>query len=509
MSEVINTTLTYMAPSRLVEKDSNSPAYVTGECDFMYRRSQVCRDLRGGFPVMMAKATTYLPQYEGEHNKDYEDRIKTASFRNFYGQAVASILGKLFGNPPTLNDDVPEAIATDLKDADLNGNDWTIVAEDLVSHALDEGVSWLLVDYHTVENAQDLTLAEEKEMGLRPYWVVVPQSRVLGVRYTQFNNVYIISQFRFYVEVTEPDGEFGEKTIEQIRVVEPGRYRTYSRDPGEKDSAWALTSDTPNTLGMVPVSFIALDKKGTFMSAPPLENLAYMNVEHFQIRSDQRRALSVASFPILAQYGVDAKAGTAKIGPMVSIAFEDPKSKMEWVESMGIHLLAGDRELVRLETQMRTFGLSFENPGMYATATGRNIDASDAIAPIQRWAYRLRDCLNSALWYTSRWRKLNAGGTVNVNTSFLKNQITVEELKLLLEALKAKALTPESFLDRMQDYGLLSNELDPATEVDELTRLAEEAVQRLIEQKKAENPDGDPGTTPPAGGNRDAQEDAE
>ena len=488
-------TLTIMTPiTRARETDSNSPAFVTDECEAMYRRSQLCRDLRGGHVSMMARAETYLPQYEGEHEEDYKERLKFASLRNFYAQAVSTIIGKMFAQPPKLNTDVPKPILNDLKDADLNGNDWTVVAEEFVNYALDEGVSWILVDYHTVPDAGSLTLEDEMKMGVRPYWVVIPQHQVLGVRYTQYNGVYIITQFRYSYSVMEADGEFGEKCVDKIRVVETNRYRTYTKD--DKTGDWVQDGlDMPNTLGMVPAVALCLDKKGTFLSAPPLENLAYMNLEHFQIRTDQRRSLSVASYPILAQYGVDAKAGVARIGPMTSIAFEDPNARMTWVESQGVHLMAGDRELVRLESQMRTFGLSFENPGMYATATGRNIDASDSIAPIQRWAFRLRDVMNSVLWYMAKWRKLSEGGTVNVNTSFLKNFITVEELKLLVETLKEGAITKESFLSRMQDYGLLSNEMDINKEVDDLAAAAERVLKEQQDLLKVAPKPGTP--TPP------------
>lgn len=496
------TTLTFMGPRKNYEVSPNSPAFVTASCDYMRRRSKLCRDLRAGTQAMLdpQNVLRYLPRYEGEATEDYNERLQFASLRNFYAQAVQSILGKMFAQPPKLNKDVPEIIQEDLKDADLNGNDWTIVAERFVDAALDEGLSWLLVDYHNVDanKVGELTMADEIAMGVRPYWAVVPQSSVLGVRYSHWQGIYTITQFRYHTCIKKEDGDFGEQYVEQIRVVEPHRIRVFERDSGS-EMGWveAEGSNMPNTLGMVAATPLNLEETGQFEACPPLENLAYMNLEHFQIRSDQRRALAVASFPILAQYGVNPRAGTAKIGPMTSIAFEDEKSKMEWVESQGIHLLAGDRELLRLESHMRTFGLAFENPQMYATATGRNIDASDAIAPIQRWAYRLRDAINSALWFHARWRKLQDGGTVDVNTSFLKNSLTVEGLKLLVEALKIGKLSPEAFLDRMKDYGILGNEFDVEGDID---KQLEEAVRKAKEAMalKASGPPKDDNSGTPA-----------
>jgi len=502
-----------MGPRREYKVSPSDPSFVSASSDYMRRRSKLCRDLRGGTMEMTkpGNLAIYLPKYEGESDEDYNERVQFASLRNFYAQAVSSILGKMFAQPPKLNDDVPSIIQEDLNDADLNGNHWTIVAEKLVDPALDEGLSWLLIDYHAVDNKRigDLSLADEKALGVRPYWVVVPQSRVLGVRYQQRNGIYIVTQFRYWEVVTKDDGDFGEVYVERIRVIEPNRIRVFERN---QNNEWIQIpgedGDRVNTLGMVPVVPLNLNETSQFEATPPLENLAYMNLEHFQIRSDQRRALAVASFPILAQRGVDVKAGAAHIGPMTSIAFEDENADMWWVESMGVHLLAGDRELLRLESQMRTFGLAFENPQMYATATGRNIDASDAIAPIQRWAFRLRDAINFALYYHAQWRKLSDGGTINVNTSFLRNQLTVESLKLLVEALKLGKLTPEAFLNRMKDYGILGDEFDVTEEIDtQLEEAVRQAKEKIALERARGRNNAEPnrsGGTPSGGESADA-----
>lgn len=478
--------LTFMGPRPAGgSKDPNSPDWLSPSCEYMARRSQLCRDLREGTIQMISKADIYLPQYEGEETPDWNDRVKFASLRNYYAQCVGSILGKMFAQPPRLNDDVPAQIKDDLKDADLNGKDWTIVSKDLVDAALDDGMSWLMVDYHSLPDVASgervLSLAEEKSLGVRPYWVVIPQHKVMGIRYSHRNGIYTLEHFRYFTCITRPAGMFGEEYVEQIRVIEPDQFITYEKT-GEKGE-WLEVGRSPNTLGMVPVVSLNLNETGRFEANPPLENLAHMNLEHFQIRSDQRRALSVASFPILATFGVDTKAGSAKIGPMTSFAFEDEHASMKWVESQGIHLMAGDRELLRLESQIRVFGLSFENPQMYATATARNIDASDAIAPIQLWAFLLRDVLDQALWYHAQWRKVKSGGTVNVNTAFIRSQVTVEELKLLLEMVKDGKMSMESFLARMREYGLLDSGFDPAKEID---RLIDEAVKLAASMPKVE-----------------------
>lgn len=481
--------------------DGNSPAYETPECFEMRRRSEVCRDLRKGSAHMKAMAEVYLPAYENEDESDYKSRLKFASFYNFYNKASDSLLGKVFAKSPTLTESVPAAIVSELEDADLNGNDWTIVAENFFAKAMDEGIAWLLVDYHMKEDiTEELTMEQEREMGVRPYWIVVPQHRVLGVEYEKIGEIYVISMFRYWATERVRDGEFGHRYVNRVYCYEPYRIRVFEENTERKvttEEKWKLTVDKPITLGMVPATPLNLNPTGPFEATPPLEDLAEMNVEHYQIRSDQRRSLAVASFPLLAIFGVKAD-NAPRVGPMQAYCFENEKATMKWVESQGAHLRAGALELEVLEDKIRNFALSFESPGMYATATAVNIDTSDAIAPIIRWAYRLRDALAQVLYFHAKWKKLGVGGAVDVDTSFIKSILTIEGLKILVEGLKEGALTKEGFLTRLKEYGLLGDRFDVKAEVEKLDKQAEEDAAKALELAKT-GPEGSD-NAPPANG---------
>lgn len=488
------------------DTDPNSPTYESYECFEMRMRSEICRDLRKGTSYVKSCAKAYLPQYENEDVEDYKNRLKFASFYNFYNKAASSLLGKVFSKSPTLTDNVPKVIQEQCKDADLNGNDWTIIAEQYFSMAMDEGISWLLVDFHSKENPEvELTLEQEKELGVRPYWVVIPQHRVLGVDYAKNGEVYTITMFRYWATERIRDGEFGHKYVNRVYVYEPNRIRIFEENPESKnkDDKWTIHKDQPITLGLVPATPLNLNPTGAFEALPPMEDLAEMNIEHFQIRSDQRRALSVASFPILGVFG--AKLDSApRIGPMQAFTFENEKATMRWIESQGAHLRAGALELEVLEDKIRNFALSFESPGMYATATAVNVDTSDAVAPIIRWAYRLRDALAQVLYYHAKWMKLGNGGEVDVDTSFIKSILTIEALKILVEAFKEGSITKEGFLTRLKEYGLLGDRFDVQAEVKKLDEQAEKDAAAALALAEAAPKGGEgeetPPETPPADG---------
>lgn len=508
------TSLTFMGrsqPNMSSGYDPDSPDFVSDSSRRMYSRSRLCRQLVEGVPAIKRNVLDYLPMYPNEDKDDYKNRCEFLSIRNFFAQCVTSLLGKMFAQPPRLNDDVPGAIRTDLDNADMNGADWTMVARDLAKYAMTEGMAWIFVDYQAIpeELLGQLSLADERELGVRPYWFVVPASRFLGARYRKVGQAYVLTQVRFmqYVEIEK--GAYGSEWVEEVYSYTATRARVFRRntDQSEGQPAWVPISNLVNSLGRVPAVPVILERVGRYEGKPPLENMAHMNKEHIQVRSDQRRALAVASFPILVTSGVEATPGTVtKIGPMRSIMLEDPHASVKWVESQGAHLRAGREELADLEQALRVFGLAFENPQAYATATGRNIDASDAIAPIQMWMLTIRDALEVALQMHAEWRGLPSGGSIDVNVSFLRNMITIEGLKLLVEALKEGAITPRGFLTRLKEYGILSEDFDVDRDIEDALKIAEEAQARLVAveaAKAAAKPDNSPegnsnGTSPPA-----------
>lgn len=90
-----------------------------------------------------------------------------------------------------------------------------------------------------------ITKADEKAAGVRPYAVLIKPQQVLGWRYKVVNGRPVLTQFRYLETVEEEVGAFGVEQIEQIRVLEIGRWATYRQQKGKK---WALHDEGENTL---------------------------------------------------------------------------------------------------------------------------------------------------------------------------------------------------------------------------------------------------------------------
>ncbi|MGR5448171.1 DUF4055 domain-containing protein, partial [Vibrio jasicida] len=80
---------------------------------------------------------------------------------------------------------------------------------------------------------------------------------------------------------------------------------------------------------------------------PPLAELAYMNVEHWQSKSDQQTILHVARVPILfAKMLGDNK---ITVGGAAVVKCEDENGDLKYVEHGGAAIEAGRLSLLDLE----------------------------------------------------------------------------------------------------------------------------------------------------------------
>ena len=103
------------------------------------------------------------------------------------------------------------------KDVDGCGSDLDEYARRLLICALTYGHSHTLVDFAAPSDAR--SLAEERALNRRPYWIEVDPTQIYGWRLDREVNYGNLTQVRIGEKAVVPDGEFGEKVYDQVRVI--------------------------------------------------------------------------------------------------------------------------------------------------------------------------------------------------------------------------------------------------------------------------------------------------
>lgn len=446
-------------------QDTDSPFYECLAYQNMLAKWQLPRDLMGGTESMRDKSRLYLPRHPAETMENYEYRIERAVLRNYFKRSIKTLTGKVFNKPIAISEDVPEKIKQYLQNVDLMGRRLNVFAQDVFEDALVCGISYILVDLPVVD--KKLSLYEENKLGLRPYLIHIRPEQIIGWQVKNINNQQILTQVRIKECIVEPEGNFGERFVEQVRVITRDSWSLWRLD--NKNKPIEVASGT-HSLNKIPLEPVYTNRQGFMKAESPLDDLAWLNLEHYQIRSDQRNALSVASFPLLAIYGVQNSDGESSIaiGPNKIFELPDPQSNVEYVESTGAHLEAGRLELHDLEDQMRLFGLQFEiQKAGYETATGKGIDATQEVSPLKLFATNLQEALENSIKYLDLYSNGTGDnlGTITVNTDFEVSLKDARELQAIKDARTAGDLSRRTYLNEYKRRGILPDEFSVDNEI--------------------------------------------
>jgi hypothetical protein len=279
------------------------------------------------------------------------------------------------------------------KDVDGCGSDLDEYARRLLICSLTYGQAHTLVDFPAPNGAR--SLAEERELNRRPYWIEIDPSNIYGWRLDREVNYGRLIQIRIKERAVVPDGDFGEKVYDQIRVIEPGRYRVFRQVESAKymnggfpyPNAFDATDATSDyeqvesgsfSLGEIPLVTTYSGKTDTLTSKPPLLDIAYLNLAHFQRQADLIHSLHIASQPILVMEGWDDQTKDVAVSVNYAMATA-PGNEIYYVEPAASAFQAQSDEIRELQMQMATLGISTLSQQKFVaeSADARRLDRVD------------------------------------------------------------------------------------------------------------------------------------
>lgn len=393
---------------------------------------QIMRDVVGGTKILRAKYSTYLPQEPMEDPLAYKNRVSRSTLYNLTSNAIDNLAGKPFSEPVNLND-ASERMKSWCDDIDRRGNNHHVFAEACFREMLTSGLVHILAD--TPQTVRGQTLADAQRDGWRPYLVMYRPDDVIGWKYRVQDGKEVLLEVRLRADQYEDDGRWGRTLVERVRVLTPGQWELWERnaEANETETQWRRIGSGPMPLtDVIPMVTAYAKRTKFFVSEPPLLDLAYENIAHFQSRSDQRNILHVGRVPILFGRGFsNASEKKIIVGVSHAILEEGPEADLKFVEVMGRAINAGKDDLADSERRMGIMALEplMPKPGN-VTATEKAIDTAEARSSLQSWTLRFNDAMNLALQYLAQLGGETQIPTLRVTTEFgfQSNQASLEAL---------------------------------------------------------------------------------
>lgn len=448
-------------------------------------------DIVDGAERMREQHALYLPKFPNESASSYEFRWKNAKFTNVYRDIVENLASKPFEQEVTLIDgvdkendqvNIPQQFLDFVEDVDGSGNTLSTFAADTFFDGINSTLDWIWVDYSNIPtNGGTRTVAQEKALGIRPYWSHVKASNVLEVRSKIINGKEEINYFR--VVEWEAEGKHVRIIQRDAQGVWWHLYREVTGNAGA--FRYELVKSGIVTIGLIPmVPFITGRRVGrSWVFRPMLRDAADLQIELYQEESGLKNVKALAGFPMLVAEGVKptmiGTGANAKISPIQTgpetVLYAPPTGQgttsgsWKYIQPDAAVLEYLSKEVKNTSEQLRELGrnpLTAQTAGV--TVINSAVAANKTNSAVQICAGSLKNALENALVITGMWFNIPRSQYDPEVFVFTDFDITgsVEDLKTLLEARKNGDISRPTLWKEMVRRGLLSGEFDADKEIE-------------------------------------------
>lgn len=476
--------------------------------------------LLGGVEDLRAEGTKYLPRFQnekrttdpdGQFYDPYEQRRAAAPLTNIFEDIVFNLSSKPFSHEVKLDQDWAdsEPYTTLAENIDGMGNNLHTFAEDLFKTAVEYSITWILVDFTQAAprpDNQPLSIAEESAQGLRPYWVHINPTMLYAVYSDTIRGNEEIVHARIFEPTLKLDG-YIERIVRRVRVFQreaiawdivgkptdygPPQWLLYEEtiDPGQDTGSWALVEQGVLTIDVIPLVPVITGKRipGSWQIRPPMQSIAYLQIEEYQQESNLKTVLELAAFPMLTGNGITKDANGEKIplGPRTVLfggsSVDGQPGSWSYLEPAGSSIAALQTQLEKTRNEMRDLGkqpLTLQNQTVVTTAQ----IAVKANSAVQAWALRLKDALEQAWVLTAKWLKKDDEPEVFVYTDFNVALDTGQGWAAIFQLRGLKDISRETAIQSAVRYGYLPENFDMKQDEEQLATEAEQAQLQAEQQ---------------------------
>ena len=463
--------MTYAVPGPIRTNIVSSTS--VGGIDSPFTRTRAVLDMMKGWEIMKAvtegteylreNSEAFLPLEPREDFDAYMARVNRAVFSPFTQRLIRAATGLVLRKPITLTGD-PYWTEMFKMDVDGCGSDLDEYARRVLMCSLTYGQSHILVDYPAPSGA--VSLAEERQQNRRPYWIEVDPTNLYGWRLDRESNYGNLIQARIAEKAVLPDGDFGEKVYDQIRVIEPGRYRVFRKkeqieemydvsdnsvtgnfEMGSAEKDYKQVESGNFSLGEIPLVTIYSGKTDNLVSKPPLLDIAYLNLAHYQRQADLIHSLHVASQPMLVMEGYDDQTKDLAVSVNYAMATQ-PGNKIYYVEPASSAFEAQSAEIKELQMQMATLGISTLSQQKFVaeSADARRLDRVDTNSMLAMVSMELEQKLQKAFNLSAEYVGIEPP-EVKISRDFDIERLIGQDITALTSLFDQQVIDREEFRD--------------------------------------------------------------
>ena len=434
----------------------------------------------------------YLHREPAEPTNAYAARLDRSTYSPIYRDSIKSYAGLLSRFQLM---DAPASLTSAQQNVDLQGSSIQSFLNHTDELALRDGGTFVMVDMMP-EREGEANFFDQMNDGRQPYFISVKRADVINWKVSYERGLETVEQVtvRMLKAVPNPDGQYGSKVEPCYYVLTPGKVEMYMLVK-EAASRWVnkKIGEIATSLPIVPIVWYGATTTRFAQGDLPMDGLADLSIQHFQMRSDLCELLHKCAMPVPvrkgAPLGPDGKPAPLILGPNTAVDLSSDGGDFSFAEPTGKSLERHQQEIKHIEELMDRSSLNFLYGANVKTATEASLRASQVASSVQALVRNKVSSFNVLMrlwaWFAGEQSQITAESGLAMNDSLITKPVEASEIAQLVNLYSSNLLSRQTVLDELQRGGVLDPDLVVADEIERIEGDRQESLDQQHEEAEA------------------------
>ena len=421
----------------------------------------------------------YLMREPAEPVDAYKARLSRSTYTPIYRDSIRSYAGLLSRFNLI---DPPQSLQKNKDNVDLQGSSVQSFMTQVDESALRDGGTFVMVDMMP-ESGED-NFFDQMNDGRQPYFIHVKRCDVINWKVSYERGVEVVTQATVRQLRSLPGEGFGSKIEPIYYVLSPGKVETYRLVKSEAQR-WSnqKIDEMSTSLPIIPLVWYGATTTRFAQGDLPMDGLADLSIQHFQMRSDLSELLHKCAMPVPvrkgAPIGPDGRPAPLVLGPNTAVDLPAEGGDFMFAEPTGKSLERHQQEIKHIEELMDRSSLNFLYGANVKTATEASLRASQVASSVAALTRNKTSAFNRLMrlwaWYAGEQASITPESGLAINDSLINKPLGASEMAQLVNLYNNGLISKQTVLDELQRGGVLDPDL-----------IVEEETERIEEDRSAE-----------------------
>ena len=280
-------------------------------------------------------------------------------------------------------------------------------------------------------------------------------------------------------------------TVEPVYyVLTPGKVESYRLVKSDANR-WSnqKIGEIATSLPIVPLVWYGATTTRFAQGDLPMDGLADLSIQHFQMRSDLCELLHKCAMPVPvrkgAPVGVDGKAAPLILGPNTAVDLPSEGGEFMFAEPTGKSLERHQSEIQHVEQLMDRSSLNFLYGANVKTATEASLRASQVASSVaaltRNKAAMFGVLMRLWAWYAGEQSSITEESGLAINDSLMSKPLEASEMAQLVNLYSNGLMSKKTVLDELQRGGVLDPDLIVEDEIERIEDDRQEKMDQQVE----------------------------